>query len=71
VDGRLRRMRLTEFWRRMDEVFGPSYAPSWAADVALAELDGCTVQEALAHGVAAKKVWRAVCAQVEVPPHLT
>lgn len=63
-------MRLTEFWRRMDEVFGPAYAESWAADVSLAELDGRSVRQALADGVSAKRVWRAVCGQVEVPTHL-
>ncbi len=55
----------------MDEVFGPSYAASWAADFAVAELSGRTVVEALAQGVPAKEVWRAVCAQVDVPRHLT
>lgn len=63
-------VRLTEFWRRMDEVFGPAYARSWAADFAVAELSGRTVAEALAQGVAAKDVWRAVCTQVDVPSHL-
>jgi hypothetical protein len=63
-------VRLTEFWRRMDEVFGPTYARSWSADYALAELSGHTVDQALAAGVSAKEVWRAVCAQVEVPSQL-
>ncbi len=63
-------MRLTEFWLRMDEVFGPSYSRSWAADHSVAELAGRTVDEALAQGVGAKEVWRAVCQHVDVPPHL-
>ncbi len=63
-------MRLTEFWRRMDDVFGPTYSRSWAADYALADLSGQTVNQALAAGVAAKDVWRAVCAHVDVPTHL-
>ena len=63
-------MRLTEFWRRLDEVFGSAYAASWAADFSVAELAGRTVTEALADGEPAKEVWRAVCAQVEVPRHL-
>lgn len=68
--GTLAAMRLTEFWRRMDEVFGPSYSRSWAADHAVAELAGRTVDEALAQGVGAREVWRAVCRHAEVPPHL-
>lgn len=63
-------MRLSEFWRRMTEVFGAGYAQSWAADYAVAELSGRTVSEALAAGVPAKEVWRAVCEQVEVPAQL-
>ncbi len=63
-------MRLTEFRRRLVVVFGEQYAESWAADVTLAELDGRTVNEALAAGVPAKNVWRAVCHSVEVPTAL-
>ncbi|MFN8126137.1 MAG: DUF3046 domain-containing protein [Candidatus Nanopelagicales bacterium] len=63
-------MRLTEFWRRMDEVFGPAYVASWASDFAMAELAGRTVAQALADGESAKDVWRAVCAQVDVPQGL-
>ncbi len=63
-------MRLTDFWDRMDQVFGPAYAHSWAHDVVLETL-GCTVDEAIAKGVETKEIWRAVCAQVEVPSQLT
>ena len=63
-------VRLTEFWRRMALVFGDTYARSWAADVVVPELDGRTVDEALAAGDSAKDVWRAVCRTVEVPPSL-
>ncbi len=63
-------MRLTDFWRRMGLVFGEAYARSWAADVVVSELDGRTVDEALAAGVPAKDVWRAVCRTVEVPRSL-
>ncbi len=63
-------VRLTEFWRRMDAVFGTAYAQSWAADFAVAALGGRTVVEALAQGESAKDVWRAVCESVEVPRHL-
>lgn len=54
-------MRLTEFWRRMDDEFGPPYAASFAADQVIAELGHRTVRDALAQGEDAKTVWRAVC----------
>jgi hypothetical protein len=58
---------MTEFWRRMRAVFGDGYAESWARDVSLAELGGRTVEEALVQGEPAKRVWRAVCQNAEVP----
>ena len=63
-------VRLTDFWGRMNERFGASYAQSVATDYRLPQL-GATVREALAAGVAAKDVWRAVCAEFEMPAHLT
>ncbi|HZZ95991.1 MAG TPA: DUF3046 domain-containing protein [Jatrophihabitantaceae bacterium] len=62
-------MRLTEFWRRMDERFGASYSRSVAADYRLPLL-GMTADDALRSGVEAKEIWRAVCAEFEVPSHL-
>ena len=62
-------VRLTEFWRRMDERFGSTYAASLAADYRLPML-GSTVNEALAAGAEAKDVWRAVCAEFEMPASL-
>lgn len=62
-------MRLTEFWRRMDERFGAAYAASVAADYRLPEL-GSTINEALTRGVEAKEIWRAVCAEFEMPAQL-
>lgn len=62
-------MRLTEFWRRMRERFGATYAASLAADYRLPEL-GTTIDEALAAGVEAKQVWQAVCAEFEMPSAL-
>lgn len=59
-------MRLTEFWNRMEERFGPAYAASIAADYRLPSL-GATVDEALASGIEAKDVWRAVCEEFEIP----
>jgi hypothetical protein len=53
----------------MDERFGAGYSRSLAADYRLPLL-GATVDEALRRGVEAKEVWRAVCAEFEVPSHL-
>ncbi len=62
-------MRLTEFWRRMDVTFGPTYSRSYARDQSLAALGSRTVEQALADGDEAKSVWRAVVASATVPPH--
>jgi len=62
-------MRLTEFWRRMRERFGPTYAASVAADYRLPLL-GATIEEALAGGVETKEIWRAVCAEFDMPASL-
>lgn len=53
----------------MESRFGSVYARSLAADYRLPEL-GATVDEALARGVDAKDVWRAVCVEFEVPNSL-
>lgn len=60
-------MRLTDFWSRMEAVFGQRYAHSWAADHVLASLNGRTVVEALSDGESAKRVWAAVVAEIDVP----
>jgi Protein of unknown function (DUF3046) len=62
-------VRLTEFWRRMEERFGAAYSRSVAADYRLPLL-GSTIDDALAAGVDAKDVWRAVCAEFEMPASL-
>ena len=63
-------MRLTEFWERMREQFGGSYAESVAKDFVLSGLGGRTVNKALADGEDAKVVWRAVCEQFNVADRL-
>ncbi|MEQ4204812.1 DUF3046 domain-containing protein [Actinopolymorpha sp. B17G11] len=61
-------MRLTEFWRRMDQHLGDTYARTWARDHVLADLGERTVQQALDAGWDAKDVWRAVWRALELPP---
>ncbi|MFB9234433.1 DUF3046 domain-containing protein [Plantactinospora siamensis] len=55
-------MRLTDFWTRMEQVFGPGYAASIATDQVLSQLNGRTVGQAIADGEETVVVWRAVCA---------
>ncbi|MGI5471224.1 DUF3046 domain-containing protein [Streptomyces sp. CA-132043] len=60
-------MRLTDFWQRMTDHFGASYADTFARDHVMSELGGRTVHEALAAGWSAKEVWRVVCSVMGVP----
>ena len=55
-------MRLTDFWWRLEQVFGPGYAASVAHDQVLTQLGGRTVDQALAAGEQTVTVWRAVVA---------
>jgi hypothetical protein len=63
-------VRLSEFWERMRAQFGDAYAASVAKDHVFAQLGGRTVEQALADGQDAKTVWRAVCAEFDVPRNL-
>lgn len=60
-------MKLTEFWARMEQHLGRVYARVWADEHVVGELDHRTVSQALADGVAAKTVWRAVWSELELP----
>ena len=55
-------MRLTEFWRRLEESFGGAYARSLATDQTFAALNNRTIDEALSQGEEVVTVWRAVVA---------
>jgi acyl-CoA thioesterase len=65
-------VRLTDFWARLEQVFGPGYSRSVAHDQVLAQLGGRTIAQALAAGEETVKVWRAVVATYpdRVPPKL-
>ena len=60
-------MRYTDFWERMERHLGATYARSYAHDQVLAQLDGRTVEQALADGDDAKDVWRAVVEALQLP----
>lgn len=53
-------MRITELRRRLNEHFGPDWAPSYSKDFVLAELGGQTIDQALAMGMEPSDIWRAV-----------
>ena len=55
-------MRLTEFWKRLEQSFGSGYARSFAADHSFGELGGQTIDEAITRGVETATIWRAVVA---------
>jgi hypothetical protein len=61
-------MRHTEFWARMEDALGATYARSWAATQVLGSLGGRTVTEALEAGYTPKEVWRAVWEALDLPP---
>jgi DUF3046 family protein len=63
-------VRLTEFWARMRAQFGEVYAQSVAKDYVFAKLGDRTIDRALADGVDAKAVWRAVVETFDVPERL-
>lgn len=60
-------VRFTDFWQRMETHLGPAYARSYARDHVLSQLDGRTVEQALADGEDATRVWRAVVAALDLP----
>jgi hypothetical protein len=55
-------VRLTDFWARLEQVFGPLYAASVAEDQVLSQLGGRTIRQALRDGEPTVTVWRAVVA---------
>ena len=65
--GQTGRVRLTDFWERMDAVFGPEYARSWARDFSLSTLQGRTVMQAIDTGIDTREIWDAVCGVIDVP----
>lgn len=60
-------MRLTNFWNNMRGQFGEVYAESLAKDYVIEGLGSRTIEQALADGVGAKEVWRAVCEAFDLP----
>ncbi|MBF4604601.1 MULTISPECIES: DUF3046 domain-containing protein [Curtobacterium] len=60
-------MRVSEFWRAVDQVFGEAYGSVVSRDVVLEELGGRSAVDALAAGIDARRVWDALCDSQDVP----
>ena len=60
-------MRLTEFHELVILRFGATYGPSVLADHVLTGLGGRTGAQAIEDGVEPRDVWRALCADFDVP----
>ena len=62
------RVRLQEFWSRLDRHFGSMRAQSVARDHVFAVLGGRSAVEAIDAGVPVRRVWLAICEEYDVPP---
>lgn len=60
-------MRVSEFWRAVDQVFGDAYGAVVSRDVVLEELGGRSAADALAAGIDTRRVWEALCDSQDVP----
>ena len=60
-------MRLTEFHYLVDEQFGPVRGASLLVDHVLSDMGGRTAAQAVEDGVEPRTVWRALCADFDVP----
>jgi hypothetical protein len=60
-------VRLTEFHELVHTQFGPVRASSMLVDHVLTRLGGRTAAQAIEAGVEPREVWRALCADFDVP----
>lgn len=60
-------MRLTEFQELVEAKFGPVRGSSMLVDHVLTRLGGRTAAQAIEAGVEPRDVWRALCADFDVP----
>ena len=63
-------MRLTEFHERVDAQFGSVRGTSLLVDHVLTRLGGRTAAQAIEAGFEPRDVWRALCADFDVPRDL-
>ncbi|MDO5752183.1 MULTISPECIES: DUF3046 domain-containing protein [unclassified Arthrobacter] len=60
-------MRVSEFWRLMDDEFSQAYSRVLARDLVLGGVGGNTASEALKAGYDPKEIWLEVCRVQDVP----
>jgi hypothetical protein len=60
-------MRISEYWRLMDDEFGAGYSRVLSSTLVLTGVSGRTADQALAAGIEPRKVWLAVCDVQDVP----
>jgi len=60
-------VRVSEFWRLMDDEFSPGYSRVLGRDLVLTGVGGNTAVDALRAGYDPKEVWLEVCAMQDVP----
>ncbi|GAB3562947.1 DUF3046 domain-containing protein [Arthrobacter alkaliphilus] len=61
-------VRISDFWRLMDDEFGAGYSRVLSSSLVLAGVGGRTADEALAAGYNPRDVWLALCDVQDVPP---
>jgi hypothetical protein len=61
-------VRISDFWRLMDDEFGAGYSRVLSSSLVLAGVGGRTADQALSAGVPPKQVWLALCEVQDVPP---
>jgi Protein of unknown function (DUF3046) len=61
-------VRISDFWRLMDDEFGAGYSRVLGSSLVLAGVGGKTAVEALASGRGPREVWLAICDVQDVPP---
>ncbi|WP_417220740.1 DUF3046 domain-containing protein [Arthrobacter sp.] len=60
-------MRLSDFWRLMDDEFGAGYSRVLASELVLSDLGDRSAQQALSAGIEPRRIWLAVCEKQDVP----
>ncbi|UNX55940.1 DUF3046 domain-containing protein [Georgenia sp. TF02-10] len=59
-------MKHSEFWRVVEETFGPGYGRSLAEDLVLPGVGGRSATAALDAGVPPRQVWDALCDEMDL-----
>jgi hypothetical protein len=60
-------VRMTDFYERIETQFGRIRGDSILVDHVITSLGGLTGAQAIEAGVDPKEVWRALCAEFDVP----